>query len=61
MANFLFSTYKKNSQTKSVKTPNLIFGDEYNNKKGNTTLTQNINQTNNNKQVFLKRFLYLKK
>jgi len=55
MANFLYSTNKKNSQTKSVKTPNLMFGGDYSNKKGNTTLTQNINQTNNNKRVIPKK------
>ena len=55
MANFLYSTNKKNSQTKSVKTPNLMFGGDYSNKKGNTTLTPNVNQINNNKQVFPKK------
>ena len=55
MANFLFSTNKKNNQTKSVKTPNLMFGGEYSNRKGNATLTPNVNQANNNKQVFPKK------
>ena len=55
MANFLYSVNKKNSQTKTVKTPNLMFGGEYSNKKGNTTLTPNFNQANNNKQVFPKK------
>ena len=55
MANFLFSTNKKSSQTKSVKTPNLMFGGEYSNKKGNTALTPNVNQVNTTKQVFPKK------
>ena len=55
MANFLYSANKKSSQTKSVKTPNLMFGGEYSNRKGNATLTPNVNQANNNKQVFPKK------
>ena len=55
MANFLYSANKKSSQTKSVKTPNLMFGGEYSNRKGNATLTPNVNQANNNKQIFPKK------
>ena len=53
MAKFLFSS-KKNSQTKSVKSPNLMFGGDYINKKSNISSTPKINQTNN-KQTFPKK------
>jgi hypothetical protein len=32
-----------------------MFGGEYSNRKGNATLTPNVNQANNNKQVFPKK------